>query len=134
MIAVVIADAVRLTLAVLALVLALTCGAGAVLAHTWDQRARFAVVVGYAAIIVGGQLDTLGTLPTWRTWALAVITTFAVVSTAAFLIRHVRATRGGPRDGRSTDDQRGVLRARAATRRARDPRDREGPPGGGGAS
>jgi hypothetical protein len=125
------ADAVRLTLAGLALVLGAACGASAVFAPTWDQRGRFLVVLGYASIIVGGQLDTLGMPPTWRTWALGVVTAAAVISTLAFLIRHVRATRGGPRDGRSADYQRGVFRARAAARRARNARNREGPTGGG---
>jgi hypothetical protein len=126
-----VADAVRLTLAGLAFVLALTCGAGAVLSHTWDQRSRFAVVVGYAAIIVGGQLDVLGTPPTWRTWALAAVTIYAVISTAAFLVRHVRGPKGGPRDGRSAHDKRRLQRARSIARRTGDTGDGEGPPGGG---
>jgi membrane protein implicated in regulation of membrane protease activity len=126
-----VADVVRIILGVLALLLGIACGIAAVFAPTWDQRGRFGIIIGYASIIVGGQLDTLGTPPTWRTWALAVVTASAVFLTGTFLYRHVRAPKGGPRDGRSADDQRGLLRARAAARRARDARDREGPPGGG---
>src|SRR6478672_11247663 len=129
-----VADMVRIALAALALVLGIACGAGAAVSPTWDQRARFGVVLGYASIILGGQLDTLGTAPTWRTWGLVVVSAAALVSTYAFLIRHVRSTRGGPRDGRSANDKRSVLRARAAARRARDAGDGEGPPSGGAAS
>jgi membrane protein implicated in regulation of membrane protease activity len=131
---IVVADAVRLTLACAGLALAVVCCAGAVLVPTWDQRTRFLTVVGYSTIIIGGQLDTLGTAPTWRTWALVVVTAFALASTGAFLVRHVRQMRGGPRDGRSTDHKRRVLRARAAARRARDTGHGPGTPGGGRAS
>jgi hypothetical protein len=41
-----VADAVRLTLACAGLALAVACCAGAVLVPTWDQRARFLTVVG----------------------------------------------------------------------------------------
>jgi membrane protein implicated in regulation of membrane protease activity len=125
------ADAIRLTLACAGLALAVVCCAGAVLVPTWDQRARFLTVVGYSTIIIGGQLDSLGTAPTWRTWALVVVTALALISTGAFLVRHVRQMRGGPCDGRSTDHKRRVLRSRAAARRARDTGHGEGPSGGG---
>jgi membrane protein implicated in regulation of membrane protease activity len=126
-----VADAVRLTLACAGLALAVVCCAGAVLVPTWDQRARFLTMVGYSTIIIGGQLELLGQPPTWRTWALAVVTTFALVSTAAFLVRHVRKMRGGPRVGRSTDDQRSVQRTRPRARRARDTGHGPGTAGGG---
>lgn len=123
-------DLVRLSLAVLGFVLAVTCGGGVVYAPSWDQRLRFIVLLGYAAIIAGGQLDTLGTPPTWRTWALLPVTVLAVISTSAFLIRHVRRTKAIPDDGRSRSDQRGVFRPRASPRRARRTRDGSGSQGG----
>lgn len=92
-----VADVVRLVLAGAGLLLAITCCAGAVLVHGWDQRARFLTVVGYSTIIVGGQLDMLGQAPTWRTWALVVVTAFALASTGTFLVRHIRKIRRGER-------------------------------------
>jgi membrane protein implicated in regulation of membrane protease activity len=98
------ADAIRLTLACAGLALAVVCCAGAVLVPTWDQRARFLTVVGYSTIIIGGQLDSLGTAPTWRTWALVVVTALALISTGAFLVRHVAPPPRPPRRDRSDDD------------------------------
>jgi TRAP-type C4-dicarboxylate transport system permease small subunit len=123
-------DAVRFTLAALSLVLAVTCGGGIIYASGWDQRSRFAVLLGYSVIITSGQLDNLTTPPSWRTWALLIVTVAAVISTAAFLIRHVRRARGGPDDGRPANHKRDLLRPRPTPRGGGRAGDRAGPTGG----
>jgi hypothetical protein len=67
----VVVDVLRYALAVLGLVLAASSAAGGVYAATWDQGTRFAVMFGYSAVTISGQLDNLGNPATWRTWALA---------------------------------------------------------------
>jgi hypothetical protein len=114
----VVVDVLRYALAVLGLVLAASSAAGGVYAATWDQGTRFAVMFGYSAVTISGQLDNLGNPATWRTWALAPITLLAIISTMVFLIREKR---GGRVDGRSPHRQRRLLRVGASARRRRDP-------------
>jgi hypothetical protein len=118
-------DAVRLTLAALSMVLAVTCGGGVAYATGWDQRGRFLVLIGYSVIITNGQLDNLEVPPTWRTWALIGVTVAAVITTGVFLMR------GGPRvDGRPANDQCRLLRPRPPAGGAGHAGDGAGPTGG----
>lgn len=117
------ADLLRWVCIPLALALAVLCTASAVHAPGWAQRTRFVVLLGYAVVSVGGQLDALGRPLSWRLPLLLAVTAAAVAGTAVYVFdqrRTARATEGAARGGRHLDDLGGVHRAgRAARRRGR---------------
>jgi hypothetical protein len=124
------ADLARLTAAGLGLFLTITCVAGLFYAQAWDQRARFLALLGYAVITVNGQIEALGRVPTWRTYGLAVVGLFAVISTGAFVVRSVRSSSERGIRARRTNDQRRVLGAGPPARRAHRRHRRAGATGG----
>lgn len=122
-----------------ALILAVTCCACIVLVSSWDQRARFGVLLGYAVITMRAQLRALGGPLTDTLVLLAVVTVLAVLSTAAYPIkaradehRRARAEEGSPRSAaRPAGDQRRLLGPGAAARGGRHARHSTEPEGGG---
>ena len=104
------ADVVRVTVAVLALLVMATSAWCAVQRTTRSQGWRFAVVVaGYALVTALGQVDAIhsGRPVTWLTWLLAAVNVAALAGNLLFVVE----TWPGPR-GRGGPERvdRGVRR------------------------
>lgn len=67
----------------------------------WDQRVRFAALLGYGIVTAGGQANNLGTPLRWTTYLLAVVTVLALIGTVGHLRRAYAVIRGGRRWGRA---------------------------------
>jgi phosphotransferase system glucose/maltose/N-acetylglucosamine-specific IIC component len=84
------ADGIRLANGVGALILVALCAVAVPLADTWDQRLRFGVFAGFAALLTASHLSALGRSSSWILPALSVIVYAAVISTVAYVIRERR--------------------------------------------
>lgn len=82
------ADALRLAITGGAILLSLAIGPCLIWAPDgWEQRLRFAALLGYAIVSAGGQVNNLGTPLRWTTVLLAAVTVVALVGTASHLLR-----------------------------------------------
>lgn len=123
-------DMVRWAVVALAGFVGPLCGVAVAFGATWDQRLRFAVLLGYAAVTIGSTLNNLGRPLTWTSFALAVTTIAAGVSVSAFLLKARRAllaTDGGSLSARPAASERSVQRHSPAAGSGRHTRRDPGP-------